>query len=205
MINVAPGKGREQFFQLSPREQRSDGKRMAAWKTKKTETLVEDRFCTVKKNSVELPDGAIIPDFYTVTIPDAALVVALTPDNQIILKKEFRYACGTDIIECPAGMVEEGEEPLDTAKRELLEETGYTSDQWTWLGATRESTSKLTNKMWLFMARDCKKVADQKLDLNERMEVLKMPLAEAVDMVMENQICANSSAHAILKAEKTLS
>lgn len=174
------------------------------WKTIYSETLVSDKYCTVKRNHVKLPDGTEINDFFTVTIPDAALVVALTPDNQIILKKEYRYACGEDVLECPAGMVEQGENPEQTAKRELLEETGYTSTQWTWFGATRESTSKLTNRMYLFMARDCKKVSDQKLDRNERVEVLKVPLADAVNMVMENQINANSSAHAILKAEKLL-
>ena len=158
----------------------------------------------MKRNQVQLPDGAEINDFYTVTIPDAALVVAITSDNHIILKREYRFACGEDILECPAGMVESGEDPLTTAKRELLEETGYVSDQWTWFGATRESTSKLTNRMWLFMARDCKKVSDQRLDRNEQVEVIRIPLAEAVEMVMENQINANSSAHAILKAEKLL-
>lgn len=175
-----------------------------SWKTIQTETLTEDKYCTVKKNHVQLPDGTEINDFYTVTIPDAALIVALTEDNEIILKKEYRYACDEEIIECPAGMVENDENPLDTAKRELLEETGYTSDIWTWLGATRESTSKLTNRMWLFMAQRCRKVSEQKLDRNERVEVLKIPLDDAVRMVMENQICANSSAHAILKADKLL-
>ena len=70
--------------------------------------------------------------------------------------------------------------------------------------SNKESTSKLTNRMWLFMARDCKKVSDQRLDRNEQVEVIRIPLAEAVEMVMENQINANSSAHAILKAEKLL-
>ena len=175
-----------------------------AWKTINFETIVSDKYCTVKRNQVQLPDGAEINDFYTVTIPDAALVVAITSDSHIILKREYRFACGEDILECPAGMVESGEDPLTTAKRELLEETGYVSDQWTWFGATRESTSKLTNRMWLFMARDCKQVSDQQLDRNERVEVIRIPLAEAVEMVMENQINANSSAHAILKAEKLL-
>ena len=175
-----------------------------AWKTIRSETLVSDKYCTVKRSRVQLPDGAEINDFYTVTIPDASLVVAITSENNIILKREYRFACGEDILECPAGMVESGEDPLTTAKRELLEETGYVSDQWTWFGATRESTSKLTNRMWLFMARDCKKVSDQRLDRNEQVEVIRIPLAEAVEMVMENQINANSSAHAILKAEKLL-
>ena len=175
-----------------------------AWKTIKEEMLVSDRFCTVKKNHIQIPDGSEISDFYTVTIPDAVLVAAFTTDNQIILKREYRFACGADVIECPAGMVENGEDPLTTAKRELLEETGYSSDQWTWLGPTWESTSKLTNHMWLFVARDCKKVSNQHLDANERVDVLKMTIEEAVDMVMENQINANSSAHAILKAARLM-
>ena len=175
-----------------------------AWKTIKEEMLVSDRFCTVKKNHIQIPDGSEISDFYTVTIPDAVLVAAFTTDNQIILKREYRFACGADVIECPAGMVENGEDPLTTAKRELLEETGYSSDQWTWLGPTWESTSKLTNHMWLFMARECRRVSSQHLDANERVDVLKMTIEEAVDMVMENQINANSSAHAILKAARLM-
>lgn len=183
---------------------RWDGGKGMAWKTITSETLVSGRFCTVKKNEVELPDGTRIDDFYTVTIPDAAMVCALTPENEVILKKEYRFACDKDIIECPAGMVEDGEDPLTTARRELLEETGYISDQWTWFGPTWESTSKLTNRMWLFMARDCKKVRSQQLDTNERIEVMKVALEDAVDLVMENQINANSSAHLILKAARML-
>ena len=172
------------------------------WKTLREEALVSDRFCTVKKNCVQLPDGAEISDFYTVTIPDAVLVAAITTDNYILLKKEYRFACKMDVIECPAGMVEAGEDPLTTAKRELLEETGYASDLWTWLGPTWESTSKLTNHMWLFMAKECRQVADQHLDANEHVEVMKMTLEEAVEMVMDNQINANSSANAILKVAR---
>ena len=75
-----------------------------SWKTINTETLVDDYHVSVKKNKVELPDGAMIDDFYTVTIPDAAMVAALTEDGQILLKSEFRYACCEEVIECPAGM-----------------------------------------------------------------------------------------------------
>ena len=72
-------------------------------------------------------------------------------------------------------MVENGEDPLTTAKRDLLEETGYESDSWTYLCPTWESTSKLTNTMHLFLAKDCRKVSDQHLDLNEHMDVMIVP------------------------------
>lgn len=89
------------------------------------------------------------------------MVAALTSDGCILLKQEYRYACGEKVIECPAGMFEQGEAALMVAKRELLEETGYSSDQWTYLGPTMESTSKLTNTMHLFMAENCTCVSEQ--------------------------------------------
>lgn len=170
-----------------------------SWKTIETENLLDTSFVSVNRSKVELPDGAIIEDFYTVSIQDAAMVAALTAEGDILLKREFRYACGEDVIECPAGMFEKGEEPLDVAKRELLEETGYVSDDWTYLGPTFESTSKLTNTMHLFLAENCVKAGSQHLDQFERISVLRVPLEQAVDMVMTGEINANSTAHLILK------
>lgn len=174
-----------------------------SWTTIETEELLSDYHVAVKKNKVQLPDGAVIDDFYTVTIPDAAMICALTSDGQVILKSEYRYAIGADVIECPAGMFEENEtDPLIVAKRELLEETGYESQDWMYLGPTLESTSKLTNRMHLFIAKDCVKVSGQHLDENEHLDLLTVSLEAAVEMVMSGIINANSTAHLILKAAR---
>ncbi len=174
-----------------------------SWKTIKSEEVLGNRHVRVRKDMVELPDGAVIEDFYTVTIPDAAMVCALTADGELLLKTEYRYAIGADVIECPAGMFDEGEkDPLVVAKRELLEETGYTSEAWTYLGETLESTSKLTNRMHLFLAKDCVKVAEQDLDDNEHLDLLKVSFETAVDMVMDGRINANSTAHLVLKVDR---
>lgn len=173
-----------------------------SWKTIETENLLDTEYVSVNRSKVQLPEGAIIDDFYTVGIQDAAMVAALTEDNHILLKSEFRYACGCDVIECPAGMFEKGEEPLDVAKRELLEETGYVSDNWTYLGPTYESTSKLTNTMHLFLAENCVQAGSQHLDANEHITFTAVPLARAVDMVMDETINANSTAHLILKVAR---
>ena len=173
------------------------------WRTIKSDTVIEDYHVTVKKNAVQLPDGALINVFYTVTIPDAAMVAAITPEGKILLKTEFRYAVGEDVIECPAGMFEKDEnDPLTVAKRELLEETGYTSDSWTYLGSTLESTSKLTNRMHLFLAKDCVQTCGQHLDANEHLTVTEVYLDTAVGMVMNGSINANSTAHLILKVAR---
>ncbi|MBP5593769.1 MAG: NUDIX hydrolase [Pseudobutyrivibrio sp.] len=175
------------------------------WKTIKSEKIVDTFHVSVFENSVELPDGSIIDDFYTVSIPDAAMIAAVNVDGNLILKSEYRYAIGEKVIECPAGMFEENEtDPLVVAKRELLEETGYTSNDWTYLGATLESTSKLTNRMHLFIAKDCVCVAEQKLDKNEHIDLVSVPVSDAVKMVMEGTINANSSAHLILKVDRIM-
>ena len=175
------------------------------WETIKSEELLHNYHVTIHKDAVRLPDGAVIDDFYTVTIPNAAMIAAITSEGKILLKTEYRYAIGTEVIECPAGMFEQGEnDPMAVAKRELLEETGYTSNDWTYLGATLESTSKLTNRMHLLLAKECIKTSVQHLDENEYLTVAEVDLDTAVDMVMNGTVYANSSAHLILKVERLL-
>ena len=93
---------------------------------------------------------------------------------------------------------------LEVAKRELLEETGFVSDEWMYFGDTVESSSKLTNRMHIYYAKNCRKVAEQKLDATEELDVLVVPMTEAIEMVMRNEIKCNSSAHGILKAARMM-
>ena len=99
------------------------------WKIKKTERILDSEFVKVDKDDVTLSHGREIKDFYKVTIKDCAAIVAITEDNHIILKKEYRHCYGEELVEIPAGVLEDGEDPLETAKRELEEETGYTTDK----------------------------------------------------------------------------
>ena len=178
---------------------------MKKWKTTSSETLVDTRWVKVRRDSVDLPNGQHIDDFYAITINDAAAIVAIDEDGKIILKREYRYCYDRDLIEVPAGTFEQGEtDGLVVAKRELLEETGYVSDDWQYIGATVESSAKLTNYMHIYFANHCRKISGQHLDATEELEVLVMPLKQAVEMVMNNEICCNSSAHGILWAARRL-
>ena len=155
---------------------------MERWKTEASEKLLDTRWVKVRRDQVTLPGGMRIDDFYAITIADAAAVVAIDEAGQIILKKEYRYCYDRELIEIPAGTFEVGEtDSLAVAQRELLEETGYASEEWEYIGSTVESSSKLTN-----------------------LDVLVVPLEKAVEMVMRNEICCNSSAHGILWAARKL-
>ena len=175
---------------------------MEKWKTKKTEKLIDTHWVKVRRDAVELPNGQAIEDFYAITINDAAAIVALDDAGNIILKKEYRHCYQEKLIEIPAGVLEASEDPPKAAKRELLEETGYTSDQWTYLGKTVESSAKLTNYMHIFLAENCKKVSKQKLDYGEDIEVIEVDFDHAIQMIMNNEIICNSSIGAILKVAR---
>ncbi len=99
---------------------------MDKWKTTCSQALLDTKWVKVRKDAVDLPNGQHIDDFYAITINEVA-IVALDDDGNIILKKEYRHCYGRDLIEIPAGGFERGEEGLEVAKRELLEETGYTT------------------------------------------------------------------------------
>ena len=178
---------------------------MEKWKTRKSEKLIDNHWVKVRRDEVELPNGQSIDDFYAITINDAAAIVALDGEGNVILKNEYRYCYDRNLIEVPAGTFEENEtDGLAVAKRELLEETGYVSDNWTYLGATVESSAKLTNYMHIYFANHCRKVSGQHLDDTEELDVIVIPLSEAVEMVMKNEICCNSSAHGILRVARML-
>ncbi|MDY3224383.1 MAG: NUDIX hydrolase [Candidatus Faecousia sp.] len=178
---------------------------MEHWKKLNSETLLDCPWVKVRRDAVALPNGAEIDDFYAITIKDASAIVALDTQGNLILKREYRYCQGRELIEIPAGAFNDGEtDPLAVAKRELMEETGYVSENWEYLGATVESSAKMTNDMHIFFARDCRKVSGQHLDATEELETLLVPLEQAVEMVMTNEICCNSSAHGILRVARML-
>ena len=175
------------------------------WKILSSEELVSSRWVSVAREKVQLPNGIEIEDFYKVRVSDASAVIAITEDGKIILKSEYRHCYERELIELPSGVFEPGEkDPLEVAKRELFEETGYFSDDWVYLGGTIENSAKLTNTIHLFMARKCKRVSEQHLDRTEDISVHVLPLKEAVEMVIDNRICCNCTAQGILRIARMM-
>ena len=96
-----------------------------AWKKLSSEKLHNEPWFTVRKESVELPTGAVIPDYYVLEYPDWINVIPVTGDKKIVLVEQYRYALGRVSLEIPAGVCEkEDGSLLASAQRELLEETG---------------------------------------------------------------------------------
>src|SRR5512139_758603 len=108
---------------------------MQPWKTISRRVVLEQPpFLTVEEHEVELPDGRVIPDWPWIITPNFINVVAVTTEGKCLLFRQGKYALDDLSLAPVGGYLESGEEPLSAARRELLEETGYTATGWTDLG-----------------------------------------------------------------------
>ena len=150
-----------------------------------TEDIFDGVILHVKRDMVELSNGSETVREVIRHI-GAVCVIPVTDDNKVIMERQFRYPLNKVILEIPAGKLDAPDEDrLSAIKRELREETGYVSDDWTPLLTIPSSATISDNYAWLFAARNCRKVTEQDLD---PMELLRIQTysAEEIDKMLAN-------------------
>lgn len=153
-----------------------------AWQVVKTEHLVQDEWIDFRKMAYRLPDGTVFEPFYSYSRRSYVIVVASDEDGRYLCVRQFRHGIGEVTTEFPAGGIERSgekeyiageddattaEDALVAAKRELLEETGYISDEWTHLLTVPSNATMADNYAHIFMAKRCHKSREQELDETE--------------------------------------
>ncbi|MBR6012613.1 MAG: NUDIX hydrolase [Selenomonadaceae bacterium] len=162
-----------------------------------SEKIFDGVLLHVFKDEVELPNGNTATREW-IKHPGAAAVIPILPDNEIILVRQFRYPVGQVTLEVPAGKLDKpNEDPVECAKRELSEETGYTTEN-IWKLTTIATTVGFTNEViHLFAASDLK-LGEQHTDTDEFINVVKVPLTAALHMVETGKIIDAKSIISIL-------
>ena len=168
-------------------------------KTIEKEVVFEGRIVTVRKDKAELGDGSIVPRELVIH-SGGVCVVPLTDDNRVIMVRQFRYAFGEPLLEIPAGKLEKGEEHRSAALRELEEETGAKCTSFEYLGVCYPSVAYLTEKIHMYLARGLS-FGKAHLDEGEFLDVMQIPLDEAVEMVMRGEIPDAKTQIALLKTK----
>ncbi len=137
---------------------------------------------------MEIPSENHKATFSILEAPDWINVIALTPDNEIVLVEQYRYGIEKPTLELPGGVCDEGENPKVTCIRELAEETGFSSDEWIYLGNVSSNPAMQTNYTHTYIAKNCIKASDQKLDGNERINVHVLPLEHFLRLIRDGEI-----------------
>jgi ADP-ribose pyrophosphatase len=150
------------------------------------ELVFSGRLLEVHRDRVRLPDGSEGVREY-IRHPGAVAIVALFADGRVLLERQFRYPLGRAFIEIPAGKLEPGENHLETARRELLEETGYVASEWRRLGLIHNAIGYSDEGIEIWAARGLE-LRGQQLAEGEFLEVFTVPLAEAQAMARDGRI-----------------
>ena len=127
----------------------------------------------IAKETVLLPDGRVIPDFYTAKMGDYALVYAVTEEGAVLVLRQYKHGVGRVCLTFPGGYIAPGEDPALAAERELLEETGYRASRITSLGAFVTNANQGCNTAHLFRADGCQRQCDPDAGDLEEMELVQ--------------------------------
>lgn len=127
-------------------------------------------------------------DFDVLEAPDWVNVVALTDAGRAVLIRQYRHGTREVTVEIPGGQVDPGETPLEAARRELAEETGYRSDHWEQIGEVDPNPAFQTNTTYTFLARGARPTGGQDLDDNEEIEVEELPLDQVPALFASGRI-----------------
>lgn len=158
------------------------------WTVLSSEYLIKRPWLTVRREHLRLPNGGEAPEFYVLEYPDWVNVTAITEDGKMVMVKQYRRGVERVNYELAAGVIDPGETPLEAAKRELLEETGYGEGEWREMTVLAPNPSTSTNYAHCFLATGVRKIGGQHLDGGEDITVHLLEEEDVMEMLRRDEI-----------------
>jgi ADP-ribose pyrophosphatase len=168
--------------------------------TLSSKTVYRGKLLHLLEDTVRLPDGKTAVREY-VRHPGAVMMIPLLDEATVILIRQFRYAVGRHFIEIPAGKIDPGEEPLATARRELVEECGFEAGSWRRITTIHPCIGYSDERIEVYLARDLKDVGHAPDD-GEFVEVMPVPLKQALQWVEQGRITDAKTVIGLMWAER---
>ena len=167
-----------------------------------SKTVYEGLIVNVKSDIAQLQNGERVVR-EVVEHPGGVGIVPLTKDNKVLMVRQYRYPMAEELLEIPAGKLDDGENPFDCAVRELSEETGCTAGRYIDLGASYPSPGFCKEKLYIYLALDLQH-GEMHLDENELLSVEAVAIDELIEKIMANELPDGKTIIGIMKAKKYL-
>ena len=161
---------------------------MKKWKTLSSEYLHRRPWLTVRKDVVQLPNGVIHDEYYVLEYPTWVNILARTRNGKYVMVEQYRHGLHEIFTELVAGIAEPGEEPIEAARRELLEETGYGNGEWMLNMVICANPGSQNNLTYSFIADGVEKISEQHLDTTEDVEVKLLDESEVIDLISSDKM-----------------
>lgn len=166
---------------------------MKKWKILSSKIVFDQPWCKIRVDAVKIPSGKTIKDYYLSVRDDYVIIFPTTPKGKVVLVKQYRHGVGQILWELPGGIVASHESPEETARRELLEETGYCAEKIHLLGVFYDNPTKNTNKMYAYRARNVTKKGHPALEETEQIQVQEVPVRKIKDFITQKRFNSLSS------------
>ncbi len=171
-----------------------------AWRVLHSNITYSKKWMQVIEDECELPDGRVIAPYITIAVPNFCNMVMITDQDEVVMVKQYRHAAGIISVELPGGMIDPGEDPLTAAKREMQEETGYTSDDIELLYSVHPNPPLERNCAWFYLAKGVKCTAKTAFDAFEDLELVLMPKAVFMQKLLDHSFTHGIQAGAMYAA-----
>lgn len=159
-----------------------------SWPRISSDRVADCRIFKVREDLCERETDGKQSTFFVIECPDWVNVIALTPEKEVVLVEQYRYGTEEILLEIPGGVIDGGEDPAAAAKRELLEETGYSAGKWVFLGKSLPNPAMQNNTVHHYLALDCEKTAETNFDEHESLVTKLAPLSEIGDLISSGKI-----------------